>query len=1195
MVIEGCAGSVRRLPVAFVVSVGFVLVALRLRSGPVLRSLVAGVAFAALVAGASLQQAAAQGAPATVRGTELNNYGRIVITLPTAQKVNARVTNGVLVVNFSEPVAISAERMVREMPAYLSVGRVDPDGRGMRFALTRPYNPNVMEAGERIFIDLIPENWQGMLPGLPQEVVEELAKRARAAELVARDLQRSREQTEPRAIDVKASTLPTLSRLIFDIPGSLPLDHSFEKGVFDLVVNAPLKIEPSRLRSILPDDVKLESAETAGGRLRIRLAIPERYAVKGFREDDGFIIDMATRGRAAGSPEATIAAPPEPAPRARAAEARPADAPAAQPAPRRELPAATPAPEPRQAAAAQSAAPQPIGVSGSGQGDNARLDFAFPRATAAAAFQDRGEFVIVFDTVDQLDAQQVAAALPALVAGASATKEGKATVLRMQLKDAAIIRFAPDGLRWSLTTGDKGVAPAEPLSARRGIDEGGQTILSLPLANVSGVHWIGADAGQPYAVVTAFGPGGATPKPQRFVEFQLEQTAQGVAVRPFADDVIVRVGVGDVIISRGAGLAVSLVNDGPQTPEGQQKAQLVPDRAEWTQMRLGSTRQQLQELTRRAAEAARSERSNARMRLATFNLANGFAAEALGPLNAVIADDVNFRTDRRAHVMRAMAQTMLFRASDAERTLAAEHLKEDPEAALWRAVTDARQGRFPRALAGFRRAAEIVDAYPDQLQAIIRPEVARAAIAMRDQGVAERELKLLADLAPTWLPRDEVTLLRAQLDEVTGRPEAALTAYKGLFDSIHRPIAARAQLRGVQLAHREDDKSIKPEEAQARLETVSVIWRGDDVEIEAIGELGAMYADQKLWREAFGVARRASGAFPDHPITRKLHDETARQFEELFTQGKADELPRVDALALFYDFKEFLPIGRRGDEIIRRLADRLVELDLLDQAAELLQHQIDNRLTGAARATVATRLAMIRLMSNKPADALRALASTRLPELPRDVKRARQLLEAKALSDLSRTDLALEMLAAERGAEVDRLRADILWSARRWREAGEAHERILGESWRGPHALDERERADALRAAVAYVMANEALSLDRLRAKFAAPMAQTPDARVFAFVTGANRARSGDVRELARTVAGSDTLMEFMAEYRKRYPDYASTLRSRQRPAEGAQAPGQQGQPQPGQPLPGQTPSPAPGQPPQPAAAAPQAQPQRQG
>ncbi len=52
--------------------------------------------------------------------------------------------------------------------------------------------------------------------------------------------------------------------------------------------------------------------------------------------------------------------------------------------------------------------------------------------------------------------------------------------------------------------------------------------------------------------------------------------------------------------------------------------------------------------------------------------------------------------------------------------------------------------------------------------------------------------------------------------------------------------------------------------------------------------------------------------------------------------------------------------------MIRRLADRLVSVDLLPQAAELLQHQIDNRLQGAARAQVATRLAVIYLMDHKP-------------------------------------------------------------------------------------------------------------------------------------------------------------------------------------------------------------------------------------
>ena len=64
-------------------------------------------------------------------------------------------------------------------------------------------------------------------------------------------------------------------------------------------------------------------------------------------------------------------------------------------------------------------------------------------------------------------------------------------------------------------------------------------------------------------------------------------------------------------------------------------------------------------------------------------------------------------------------------------------------------------------------------------------------------------------------------------------------------------------------------------------------------------------------------------------------------------------MPAIDALSLFYDFRDLTPIGRRGDEMIRKLADRLVSVDLLDQAAELLQHQVDNRLQGAARAQVA--------------------------------------------------------------------------------------------------------------------------------------------------------------------------------------------------------------------------------------------------
>ena len=93
-------------------------------------------------------------------------------------------------------------------------------------------------------------------------------------------------------------------------------------------------------------------------------------------------------------------------------------------------------------------------------------------------------------------------------------------------------------------------------------------------------------------------------------------------------------------------------------------------------------------------------------------------------------------------------------------------------------------------------------------------------------------------------------------------------------------------------------------------------------------------------------------------------------------------MPPIEALGLFYDFRELTPIGRRGDEMIRRLADRLVSVDLLDQAAELLQHQVDHRLQGGARAQVATRLAVVYLMNRKPDRALATLQRPVPPTFP---------------------------------------------------------------------------------------------------------------------------------------------------------------------------------------------------------------------
>lgn len=1117
------------------------------------RSLAFSIGLAALGVAAGLT-APVLAANVTLRGAAMPaGFGRLSLGFDEPTTTRIRTGNGVLVVAFDAPVKLDTSKIVKELPDYLSLVRIDPDGRGIRFALVRPYRANLIEAGDKAFIDLLPENWSGLLPGPPPEVIAEMTARLRIAEAQAREAAR-KPPPPPKPLTLRSARLPTLDRLIFQATPETRLSHELVDGTLRLSFDQPLAIEPSAIKPWLPEEVSLKNQAGDAGSTWIDLALPKDWQARSFRDDDGLIVDLVRPGKPSGvslaslqsGTDAPAASGPAPVAPEIARPAPPAEPQRAQPAQQQA------APRPAAAAPMPDSTPQLVKIEAASSPQGGKLDFHFPRPTGAAAFSDAGTVTLVFDTRDTIDPASFRQALPQLIEDATVTREGKVTLVRLRLKSQQIARLVDDGTIWSLSLGDQAGKPAEPLAPRRTIDERGQSVLATPLPGMTGVHWLeSGPAGLPLAVATALGPTRSVSKPYRFVEFGLLQTAHGIAVSPRADDIVVRANTDQVLIGRSGGLTVTLDLPG-QSEDTAEKAQAAGrpllDPEAWTKLRVGNIRDRARELQAEVAGANRARKSEARLALARFYAANRLLSEAAGPLGALLIDDPAMRGHREALFLKGLIAVQMHRNQDAVTDFGAGPIREEAEAGLWRALAEQRLGRSGQALAGFRRGQATLDGYPDELQAEFRPAMARAAMAMQDMAVAERQLDQLSGLPRDVVDQEQLALLRAMLDDVSGRPEAALDAYKALFEAKSRPIAAEAQLRGVKLALAQTPPVMSLDEAAARLETVSVTWRGGEIEIDALAELGRLYLTEKRWRDAFQIARRANDSYPDNPLTRRLHDETAQRFAEMFSGRDHEQLPRLEALALFYDFKEFLPIGRRGDEITRLLADRLVELDLLDQASEILRYQMDTRLTGAARSTVAARLAMIGLMNGKPAEALQALNATRLIELPNDVKRARLLLEAKALSDLSRTDQALEMLEAERGPEIDRLRADVYWAGRRWREAGEAHERLLGESWRGNAPLKDGERADVMRAAISYVMADEALQLDRLRAKFAAKMAESSDARTFAFATGANRNNPADIREMARAAASSDTISDFMKAYRERYPAYASALRGRPQP-----------------------------------------------
>ena len=177
------------------------------------------------------------------------------------------------------------------------------------------------------------------------------------------------------------------------------------------------------------------------------------------------------------------------------------------------------------------------------------------------------------------------------------------------------------------------------------------------------------------------------------------------------------------------------------------------------------------------------------------------------------------------------------------------------------------------------------------------------------------------------------------------------------------------------------------------------------------------------------------------------------------------------------------------------------------------------------------------------AAALSVLRATRLASMPNELRRARALLEARSLGDLFRTELAIEVLANDQGDDVDRLRADIYWKGKRWREAGEGYERVLGNAWQKEEPLTEEQRLNAMRAGLAYVLGEEKLSLDRLRGRYLAKMAKSEDAGAFNLITNEKITRPQAFRDVARNVVNTDTMVDFMASYRKRYPETGGNAR----------------------------------------------------
>ncbi len=1143
-------------------------------------------------------------------------YARLVLKLADDVESEVTTAGSILVIRFKQPVDIPVDQLSDAVPDYVTSARRDPDGSAIRLSLARRVTVNTMSAGERVFIDLLPDSWSGPPPSLPAEVIRELSERARAAERALR-LQRAAAAAQKRPpIRVRASVQPTFVRFVFEMPSGVNVSSVLNDQKLTLQFNAVLNFDLADAKVAAPSNVASISQKVDGETSAVEIKLIGDVDVHSFREDKNYIIDVAFQqsGKSAAlSPAAAaLSAAAAAVPAAAApANAAPAAAPAAQRAPdgsdkpRGEKPVlqksgeaapvpekmarsaaalstnpeamAQPAPAPATAPPREPETPKPTpsvseatalpapvppkvqapthpppGARSDGKavtirterdGDGLHLAFCFASATPAALFRRADTLWLVFDSTMPLDLGPIRASDGSIIADANLLPLDRGEAVRIRLRRPqmpSLVGSNEDGAtKWTVTFADTMQAPTEPLNVTRTISDPAHAGVAVSLSNPGRLYrFVDPEAGDALIVVTAAPPVRGFVKRQDFVELSLLESIHGIAVHPNSDDVTVEASPDKIILGRPGGLTLSSA----ETAADRAPTALRPifDVEAWRRNQQAAFIAREDTLISAAAAAEPDRRTPARIDLARFYLSRAMYPEAKGVLDLALAEVKPELQDPVALIVHSVASTLMGRPELALQDLASTAIgtKYDPQ--LWKALAEARLGKWAEAREKFKNTESAITSLPIDLQRIVILAAMRAAIEVRDySGAAKRDSDLqIIGLSPEQAPAAAV--LRGRLAEALGHEADALSDYRLAVDSEDRAAAAEAKLYEIALKQKRNE--ISQADATRELEILSVMWRGDGLEVRTLEMLARLYSDAGRFAESLAAVRTATRLEPNSELARQGQDEGAALFAQIFLGSKGDDLPPVDALAMFYEFREFTPIGRRGDEMIRRLADRLVAVDLLDQASELLQYQVDHRLEGAARAQVAARLAMVYLTSRKPDRAIAALRTTRISDLSGELRQQRLLLEARAESDVGRHDLALDIISNINSREAIRLRSDIYWASRRWREASEQIELYYGDRWRDFRPLTAVEKGDVIRALVGYALAEDAIGLARFREKYAPFMSGDADRAAFETASKPAATSSAEFGAIAKLAASVDTLDGFLREMKTRFPD--STARA---------------------------------------------------
>lgn len=765
------------------------------------------------------------------------------------------------------------------------------------------------------------------------------------------------------------------------------------------------------------------------------------------------------------------------------------------------------------------------------------LRFDWEEPVAAAVFRRAGYLWIVFDKAKEVDQAALRLAGGNVVRSLQQIPSDRGTVLRLATVSGVNPMLARDGMSWLLYFLKQPMRPKIPIemNPQPNSPVGARLFLSVAEPGKA-IPILDPEVGDNLVVVPVIPLGHGVDREHVYPQVRILPSIQGVVIQPRIDDLRIRPLRQGIELTSSGGLQISPVSARVAADSklgAMRPLTRVFDFKKWKTGDPEDFNKNKQGLFAAVVKSKDKTREQARLNLARFYFANGFGAEALGVLGMIAEDRPEALDEPEFRALRGANRFLMAHYDTAAEDFAHPSLEDNDEGAFWRAALLAAGGDLIGAARGLKRTGGIVRPYPKALKVPLGLLVVEAAIEIGDIKQANHYLELLGAEGANAAQQGKQAYVQGRLKELEGDFDTAISYWEEAMASPHRPSRAKAAVARAELLLKLE--KISTLEAIEELEKLRFAWRGDDFEFELLRRLARLYMATENYRDGLRTLRQAATHFRSHEKAPEVTQEMSDIFAKLYLEDGADVMAPVTAIALYDEFKELTPAGELGDEMIRKLADRLVAVDLLENGAKILEAQVKFRLDGVEKARVGARLALIHILNLGYDEALDALLETDTDGLSEDLATQRRHLKARAMMGAEEPENALALLEEDESVDADLLRTEIYSQGKDWRNAAKTLRRLVRTFGARPREpLDSKQGSYVLNLAIALTLSDNDQGLGRIRRDYGEAMEGTQFSDAFRLIASPQARGLIDHRTVADKVSDVEGFQDFMTAYRER-------------------------------------------------------------